>query len=44
MTIPAMAQIDLNGTAAGTDRPLQLAPNSPFRDPALKTGLFGLTQ
>lgn len=29
----AQAQIDPNGTAAGTNRPLQLASDSPFRDP-----------
>lgn len=30
---PAMAQIAPNQTAAGTNRALQLAPDSPFRDP-----------
>ncbi|WP_371398061.1 LPS-assembly protein LptD [Fretibacter rubidus] len=33
MSFPALAQITPNGTAAGTNRPLQLAEDSPFRDP-----------
>jgi len=33
MAMPATAQVLTSQTAAGTDRPLKLAPNSPFRDP-----------
>ncbi len=33
--LPAFAQIGVSETAAGTNRPLQLAPDSPYRDPDL---------
>ena len=33
LAAPAAAQIAPDQTAAGTNRPLQLAPDSPFRDP-----------
>lgn len=33
MATPVWAQINPTGTAAGTNRPLQLASDSPFRDP-----------
>jgi len=35
IAVPAYAQIGAGETAAGTNRPLQLAPDSPYRDPDL---------
>lgn len=34
-SLPAFAQIGSGDTAAGTNRPLKLAPDSPYRDPDL---------